>query len=80
MAYSYGCMRRMYVIAVGRFKEVCLKMLDEVVATRTPVVITKRAKRVAEFLPYVGSDSVRRLVGSILRETGRSNCDGSRTR
>ena len=80
MAYSYGCIRRMHLIAAGRFKDVCLKMLDEVAATRPPVVITRRGKRVAQFLAYVASDSVRSLVGSILRETVRSNCDGSRTR
>ena len=45
-------------------------MLDEVAATLTPVVITKRAKRVAQFLTYDASDAVRSLSGSILRETG----------
>ena len=60
----------MHLIAAGRFKDVCLKMLDEVAANRTPVVITKRGKRVAQFLPYVASDSVRSLAGSIFRETG----------
>ena len=73
MAYSYGCIRRVHLIAAGRFQDVCLKMLDEVVATRTPVVITKRGQRVAQALPYVASDSVRSLVGNILRETVRSS-------
>ena len=60
----------MRTIAAGKFKDVCLKMLDEVAATRTPVVITKRGKPVAQLVPYVAPDRVRSLAGSILRETG----------
>ena len=60
----------MRTIAAGRFKDVCLKMLDEVAVTRTPVVITKRGKPVAQLVPYVAPDRVRSLAGSILRETG----------
>lgn len=60
----------MQTIAAGRFKNVCLKMLDEVAATRTPVVITKRGKPVAQLVPYVAPDRVASLVGSVLRETG----------
>ena len=60
----------MQTIAAGKFKDVCLKMLDEVAVTRTPVVITKRGKPVAQLVPYVAPDRVRSLAGSILRETG----------
>ena len=60
----------MRTIAAGKFKDVCLKMLDEVAAMRTPVVITKRGKPVAQLVPYVAPDRVRSLAGSILRETG----------
>ena len=60
----------MQTIAAGKFKDVCLKMLDEVAATRTPVVITKRGKPLAQLVPYVAPDRVRSLAGSILRETG----------
>ena len=60
----------MRTIAAGKFKDVCLKMLDEVAVTRTPVVITKRGKPVAQLVPYVAPDRVRSLAGSILRETG----------
>ena len=60
----------MQTIAAGKFKDVCLKMLDEVAATRTPVVITKRGKPLAQLVPYVAPDRVRSLAGSIIRETG----------
>ena len=60
----------MRTIAAGRFKDVCLKMLDEVAMTRSPVVITRRGKPVAQPAPYVTPDRVRSLAGSILRETG----------
>ena len=68
--YGYGYVCAMHLIAAGRFKDVCLKILDEVAATRTPVVITKRGKPVAQLVPYVAPDPVRSLAGSILRETG----------
>lgn len=60
----------MPTIAAGRFKDICLKMLDEVAHTRTPVVITKRGKPVAQLVPYVAPTRTRSLAGSILRETG----------
>jgi prevent-host-death family protein len=55
----------------GRFKDRCLKVLDDVAATRTPVTITKRGKPIATLVPY----TTRRrtpgsLAGSILKEQG----------
>jgi prevent-host-death family protein len=38
-------------IAAGRFKAVCLHVLDEVAQTRTPVTITKRGKPIARLVP-----------------------------
>ena len=78
----------MHLKAAGRFKDVCLKILDEVAATRTPVVITpssagpgpspaaKRGQPVAQLVPYVAPDPVQSLAGSILRETGDPYCTG----
>ena len=60
----------MQTIAAGRFKNVCLKLLDDVAATRTPVVITKRGKPVAQLVPYLAPTRVPSLAGSVLRETG----------
>ena len=60
----------MQTIAASRFKDICLKMLDEVAATRTPVVITKRGKPIAQLVPYVAPDRAGSLAGSIIRETG----------
>lgn len=68
----------MQTIAAGRFKNVCLKMLDEVAATRTPLVITKRGKPVAQLVPYVAPERVRSLAGSVLRETGDPYGTGER--
>ncbi len=42
--YCYGYEVRMTTIAAGKFQDVCLKLLDEVARTRTPVVITKRGR------------------------------------
>lgn len=68
----------MQTIAAGRFKNVCLKLLDEVAATRTPLVITKRGKPVAQLVPYVAPERVRSLAGSVLRETGDPYGTGER--
>jgi len=57
-------------IAAGKFKDVCLKTLDEVAATRTPVVITKRGRPVAKLVPYEQRTQSSSLAGSILKEVG----------
>lgn len=58
-------------IPAGQFKDRCLKVLDEVAATRTPVTITKRGKPVATVVPYTAQPaSAPSLAGSILEERG----------
>ncbi len=60
----------MTTIAAGKFKDVCLKLLDEVATTRAPVVITKRGRPVARLAPYVEVESSSSLAGSVVREVG----------
>ena len=57
-------------IAAGKFKNVCLKMLDDVAATKTSVVITKRGRPVAKLVPFVEPNEKAGLAGSVLREVG----------
>jgi prevent-host-death family protein len=57
-------------IAAGKFKNVCLKTLDDVAVTKTAVVITKRGRPVAKLVPYVGPARKRGLAGSVVREAG----------
>ncbi len=40
-------------ISAGKFKDTCLRILDEVAATRTPVTITKWGRPVARLVPVV---------------------------
>jgi antitoxin (DNA-binding transcriptional repressor) of toxin-antitoxin stability system len=55
----------------GRFKDQCLKTLDEVASTRSTVVITKRGRPVAKLVPCGPEvDRRRGLAGSVLEETG----------
>jgi prevent-host-death family protein len=56
-------------MAARKFKDRCLKILDEVATTRTPVTITKRGKPVATVVPY-STQQPAGLAGSILRERG----------
>jgi prevent-host-death family protein len=41
----------MKTMAAGEFTARCLEVMDQVRATRTPVVITKRGKPVAKLVP-----------------------------
>ena len=68
----------MKTIAAGKFKDVCLKTLDEVERTRSQVVITKRGRPVATLVPYLEPTTERSLVGSVLKETGDPYRTGER--
>jgi prevent-host-death family protein len=57
-------------IAAGRFKNVCLKTLDDVAATKMSVVITKRGRPVAKLVPYARPARTKGLAGSVLKEVG----------
>jgi len=57
-------------IAAGKFKDVCLKTLDDVAATKTAIVITKRGRPVAKKV-----EKQQRTNGSAV--TGTSSPSGS---
>lgn len=66
--WLYGPMIRM---AAGKFKDQCLRVLDEVAQRKTPVTITKRGRPVATIVPYrAATDGAKGLAGSILKERG----------
>lgn len=65
-------------LAAGKFKDVCLKALDEVANTRTPLVITKRGRPVAKLVPCDTPAKERGLAGSVLEETGDPFATGER--
>ena len=57
-------------IPAGKFKAQCLKLLDEVAATREPLIITKFGKPVAQVIPLQEKRIPLRgaLKGSVLWE------------
>jgi prevent-host-death family protein len=57
-------------MAAGRFKDLCLKILDEVGRTKSAVIITKRGRPVAKLVPCAPSQAARGLIGSVLKEVG----------
>ena len=57
-------------IAAGTFKDRCLKTLDEVASSKSPVVITKRGRPIAKLVPYVAPAKKNSLAGSVLQEVG----------
>jgi prevent-host-death family protein len=42
---------RDHKVAAGEFKARCLQLMDQVCATRQPIVITKRGRPVAKLIP-----------------------------
>ncbi len=60
----------MKTIAAGKFKDVCLKTLDEVARTKASIVITKRGRPVAKLVPCGSPVARRSLAGSVLKEVG----------
>jgi prevent-host-death family protein len=50
-------------VPAGEFKARCLKLMDEVQATRRPLVITKRGKPVAKLVPVAESEPLRSIFG-----------------
>jgi antitoxin (DNA-binding transcriptional repressor) of toxin-antitoxin stability system len=60
----------MKTMAAGKFKDVCLKTLDEVARTKSAVVITKRGRPVAKLVPCGPPLDARGLAGSVLKEVG----------
>lgn len=60
----------MVTIAAGKFKDICLKTLDEVARTRSAVVITKRGRPIARLVPCPPDRPPSSLAGSVLKERG----------
>jgi prevent-host-death family protein len=54
-------------VPAGEFKARCLKLMDEVRATRRPIVITKRGKPVAKLVPV--EEEARREIFGCMRGT-----------
>jgi prevent-host-death family protein len=67
---AMAILKVMKSIPAGKFKNVCLKTLDDVAATKTPIVITKRGRPVAKLVPYVVTARKAGLAGSVLKEVG----------
>ena len=65
-------------MAAGKFKDVCLKILDEVASMKTVVVITKRGRPVAKLVPCGPRPAQRSLAGSVLKESGDPFSTGER--
>ena len=60
----------MKTMAAGKFKDLCLKTLDDVERTKSTVVVTKRGRPVAKLVPCGPGPAAPSLAGSILKENG----------
>jgi prevent-host-death family protein len=60
----------MKTVSAGKFKDQCLRIMDSVARTKTPVVVTKRGRPVVQVVPYGEDSPSESLAGSILKETG----------
>ena len=61
----------MRIIKASEFKAKCLKIMDEVAATRDPVVITKNGVAVAKLVPV--NQTPKTLFGALASEVRRLN-------
>jgi len=50
-------------VPAGEFEARCLKLMDEVRATRRPIVITKRGKAVAKLVPVEEAEPRHEIFG-----------------
>jgi prevent-host-death family protein len=63
----------------GKFKDQCLKVLDQVAEHKTPVTITKRGRPLATLVPFMPTPATpASLRGSILEERGDPYGTGER--
>jgi prevent-host-death family protein len=65
-------------MAAGKFKNQCLKTLDDVAKTKSTIVITKRGRPVAKIVPIIPPPARRSLAGSVLKEKGDPFSTGER--
>ena len=69
--HGHGYNMSMKTIPAGKFKDQCLKIMDRIVQTRAPVIVTKRGNPIVRVVPYsrdrTASSS---LAASILKEEG----------
>ncbi len=63
--YGHGYNRRMRTLPAGKFKDVCLKVLDEVHSDRNPILITKWGRPVARLVPAGHSEMVGEPVATV---------------
>ena len=55
----------MKIVPAGKFKQTCLRLLDEVAETGTPIVVTKRGKPVAQIIPPPAPETEAGWLGSL---------------
>jgi prevent-host-death family protein len=60
------------IIAAGRFKAECLKLMDQVSETHEEIIISKRGKPVAKLVP-VESEPIRSIFGFMKNTVGKEN-------
>jgi len=61
----------MKTMQAGEFKASCLKIMDQVRATREPVIITKRGRPVAKLVPIDrGSDDIFGCLKGVMEIVG----------
>jgi prevent-host-death family protein len=58
----------MHTVAIGKFKQTCLRLLEEVRQTGRPILITKRGRAVAQVIPP--SRSLRGSFAGAMRNRG----------
>jgi len=57
--------KAMREVAISEFKAKCIRMLDQVNKTRTPLRVTRRGKAIAEVVPVSAEDTNGNWMGAL---------------
>ena len=66
--YIRGDMMKYRAVPAGKFKDSCLKLMDEVSRHGIPITVTKRGKPLVRVIPVPAPQGPRTLLGAIVHE------------
>ncbi len=75
---GHGYNPDMKTVSAGKFKDQCLKIMDSVAKSKSPVVVTKRGRPVVQLVPYNDDEHSESLSRSILKESGSAFSTGEK--
>lgn len=57
---------KMRTIPAGKFRNTCLKLMDEVQKNKIPLIVTKRGKPIVQVIPFTEKVGAKSLLGTLI--------------